>query len=90
MQTKQGIFPISTMNSFSFIQFSFSISFCFLFCRVKHLTILLAEAEQDLVKLTQLNDVLKEEMRRNERSTEREQHLHNLEYLKNVVFKVNF
>ncbi|XP_037049807.1 GRIP and coiled-coil domain-containing protein 2 [Bradysia coprophila] len=54
---------------------------------VKHLTSLLAEAEQDLVKLTQLNDVLKEELRRQERSTAREQHLHNLEYLKNVIFK---
>lgn len=57
---------------------------------VKHLTSLLAEAEQDLVKLTQLNDVLKEELRRQERSTAREQHLHNLEYLKNVIFKVSF
>lgn len=56
---------------------------------VKHLTCLLAEAEQDLAKLTQLNDVLKEELRRQERSAAREQHLHNLEYLKNVVFKVS-
>lgn len=53
------------------------------------MSILLAEAEQDLARLTQLNDVLKEEMRRNERSTEREQHLHNLEYVKNVIFKVS-
>lgn len=56
---------------------------------VKHLTSLLAEAEQDLAKLTQLNDVLKEELRRQERSAAREQHLHNLEYLKNVIFKVS-
>ncbi len=55
---------------------------------VKHLSSLLAEAEQDLAKLTQLNDVLKEELRRQERSAAREQHLHNLEYLKNVIFKV--
>lgn len=57
---------------------------------VKHLTSLLAEAEQDLAKLTQLNDILKEELRRQERSAAREQHLHNLEYLKNVIFKVGF
>lgn len=50
---------------------------------------LLAEAEQDLAKLTQLNEVLKEEVRRHERSLEREPHMHNLEYLKNVIFKVS-
>lgn len=52
------------------------------------MTTLLAEAEQDNARLTQLNDVLKEEVRRQERSAEREQHLHNLEYMKNVIFKV--
>lgn len=52
------------------------------------MTTLLAEAEQDNARLIQLNDVLKEEVRRQERSAEREQHLHNLEYLKNVIFKV--
>lgn len=57
--------------------------------RVRHLTTLLAEAEQDTARLTQLNDALKEEVRRQERSAEREQHLHNLEYLKNVMFKVS-
>ena len=31
--------------------------------------------------------MLKEELRRQERSTEREQHMHNLEYIKNVIFK---
>ncbi|XP_062561880.1 GRIP and coiled-coil domain-containing protein 2 [Armigeres subalbatus] len=55
--------------------------------RVRHLTALLAEAEQDLAKLTQLNELLKEELRRNERSIEREKHVHNSEYLKNVIFK---
>lgn len=53
------------------------------------MTTLLAEAEQDTARLTQLNDVLKEELRRQERSVEREQHLHNLEYIKNVMFKVS-
>lgn len=52
------------------------------------MTTLLAEAEQDNARLIQLNDVLKEEVRRQERSAEREQHLHNLEYMKNVIFKV--
>lgn len=56
--------------------------------RVKHLTALLAENEQDLAKLTQMNDMLKEELRRQERSEEREQHMHNSEYLKNVFLKV--
>ncbi|XP_058448515.1 GRIP and coiled-coil domain-containing protein 2 [Malaya genurostris] len=55
--------------------------------RVRHLTALLAEAEQDLAKLTQLNELLKEEVRRQERSIEREKHVHNSEYLKNVIFK---
>ncbi|KAH8288835.1 hypothetical protein KR054_010334, partial [Drosophila jambulina] len=55
--------------------------------RVKHLTTLLAENEQDLAKLTQMNDMLKEELRRQERSEEREQHMHNSEYLKNVFLK---
>ncbi|XP_053679399.1 GRIP and coiled-coil domain-containing protein 2 [Anopheles nili] len=55
--------------------------------RVRHLTALLAEAEQDLAKLTQLNELLKEEVRRQQRSIEREAHVHNSEYLKNVIFK---
>lgn len=56
--------------------------------RVRHLTTLLAENEQDLAKLTQMNDMLKEELRRQERAVEREKHMHNAEYLKNVVLKV--
>lgn len=58
--------------------------------RVRHLTSLLAENEQDLAKLTQMNDMLKEELRRQERSAEREQHLHNSEYVKNVIMKVRY
>lgn len=57
--------------------------------RVRHLTALLAENEQDLAKLTQMNDMLKEELRRQERSVEREQHMHNSEYVKNVIMKVS-
>lgn len=55
--------------------------------RVKHLTVLLADAERDIAKLTQLNEILKEDIRRQQRSVEREQHANNFEYLKNVVFK---
>nr|CAD7425417.1 unnamed protein product [Timema monikensis] len=55
--------------------------------RIRHLSALLSEAEQDLAKLTQLNGVLKEEIRRQQRSVEREQHAQNFEYLKNVVLK---
>ncbi|XP_055847360.1 GRIP and coiled-coil domain-containing protein 2 isoform X2 [Episyrphus balteatus] len=55
--------------------------------RVRHLTSLLAESEQDLARLTQLNEMLKEEVRRQERTVEREKHMHNSEYLKNVVLK---
>lgn len=60
---------------------------CFKF-RVNHISALLSEAECDVARLTQMNDVLKEELRRQERSVEREKHMHNLEYMKNVIFKV--
>ncbi|KAF4528757.1 hypothetical protein B566_EDAN017298 [Ephemera danica] len=56
--------------------------------RAKHLAALLGEAEADLARLTQQNFVLKEEIRRQQRSVERQQHtLSNGEYLKNVVLK---
>ncbi|GJQ67329.1 hypothetical protein Trydic_g8228 [Trypoxylus dichotomus] len=55
--------------------------------KVAHLAALLADTEQDLAKYVQLNNVLKEEIRRQQRSAEREKHAENLEYLKNVVFK---
>ncbi|XP_055381008.1 GRIP and coiled-coil domain-containing protein 2-like [Condylostylus longicornis] len=53
----------------------------------KHLTSLLSETEQDLIKYTQLSEILKEELRRHERTLEREKHMHNSEYLKNVIIK---
>lgn len=56
--------------------------------KVTHLTALLADTEQDLAKHVQMNKLLKEEIRRQQRSVEREKHAENLEYLKNVVFKV--
>ncbi|XP_063223773.1 GRIP and coiled-coil domain-containing protein 2-like isoform X2 [Bacillus rossius redtenbacheri] len=55
--------------------------------QVRHLSALLSDAEQDLAKLTQQNALLKEEIRRQQRSVEREQHAQNFEYLKNVVVK---
>lgn len=42
----------------------------------------------DVARLTEMNTMLKEEMRRQERSTEREKQMQNLEYIKNVIFKV--
>ncbi|PNF29357.1 hypothetical protein B7P43_G07815 [Cryptotermes secundus] len=56
-------------------------------CRIRHLSGLLSEAERDLAKLTQQNQVLKDEIRRQQRSVEREQHAQNFEYLKNIVLK---
>lgn len=56
--------------------------------RVKHLTELLADAERDIEKLTQLNQLLKEDIRRQKRYVEREKEAVNFEYLKNIVFKV--
>ncbi|KAJ8916179.1 hypothetical protein NQ315_016318 [Exocentrus adspersus] len=55
--------------------------------KLLHLTALLADTEQDLAKHVQMNKLLKEEIRRQQRSEEREKHAENLEYLKNVVFK---
>nr|XP_022903677.1 GRIP and coiled-coil domain-containing protein 2-like [Onthophagus taurus] len=55
--------------------------------KVNHLTALLSDTEQDLAKHVQMNQVLKEEIRRQRRSLEREEHAENLEYLKNVIFK---
>lgn len=42
----------------------------------------------DVARLTEMNTMLKEELRRQERSTEREKEMKNLEYMKNVIFKV--
>lgn len=56
--------------------------------KIIHLTALLSDTEQDLAKHAQMNKLLKEEIRRQQRSVEREKHAENLEYLKNVVFKV--
>lgn len=55
--------------------------------RVQHLTALLADSEKDLAKIQQMNDMLKEEVRRQQRNFEREEHIQNSEYLKNIVIK---
>lgn len=57
--------------------------------RCHHLAALLAESEANEARLSQLTDALKEEIRRAERSEERQKHIENLEYLKNVVLKVS-
>ena len=83
---------VSTNNSTDFLQLELNATKERLQkqeTRVRHLTALLAENEQDLAKLTQMNDMLKEELRRQERSVEREQHMHNSEYVKNVIMKVS-
>jgi len=53
----------------------------------KHLAALLAESEANEARLSQLTEALKEEIRRTQRSEERQKHIENLEYLKNVVLK---
>lgn len=55
--------------------------------RVSHLTTLLADAEKDLARIQQLNEMLKEEVRRQQRNVDREEHVKNSEYLKNIVIK---
>ncbi|XP_014245888.1 GRIP and coiled-coil domain-containing protein 2-like isoform X2 [Cimex lectularius] len=55
--------------------------------RTRHLSALLSEAEKDAARNSHQNLILKEEVRRLERSLERQPHIANTEYLKNVVFK---
>ena len=55
--------------------------------RVQHLTTLLADSEKDLARMQQMNDMLKEEVRRQQRNFDREEHIQNSEYLKNIVIK---
>lgn len=55
--------------------------------RVAHLTSLLADNEKDLARMQQLNEMLKEEIRRQQRNVDREEHIKNSEYLKNIVIK---
>lgn len=56
--------------------------------RISQLTTLLHESEAENAKLTQLTDALKEEIRRSARNEDREKHMENMEYMKNVILKV--
>lgn len=55
--------------------------------RCRHLSSLLSEAEKDSARNLHQNKLLKEELRRLERSLERQPHVANTEYLKNIIFK---
>lgn len=55
--------------------------------RITHLTALLADSEKDLARMQQMNEMLKEEVRRQQRNFDREEHIQNSEYLKNIVIK---
>lgn len=56
--------------------------------RIQQLTSLLHESEAENAKLTQLSDALKEEIRRGARNLDREKHMENMEYMKNIILKV--
>ena len=56
--------------------------------KVSHLNSLLGEAEAENERLSQLAEVLKEEIRSYQRSEERKKHIENLEYVKNVILQV--
>ncbi|PAV78578.1 hypothetical protein WR25_09584 isoform L [Diploscapter pachys] len=53
----------------------------------EHLRELLSESEASVGRLNDQNTLLKEEIRRSQRNEEREKHLANTEYLKNVIVK---
>lgn len=55
---------------------------------VLHLFQLLNESEATVLRLTEQASVLKGEIRRLERNQERENAISNMEYLKNIVYKV--
>ena len=56
--------------------------------RVAHISSLLSEAELENSRLSELATVLKEEIRSYQRSEERSKHIENLEYVKNIIVKV--
>lgn len=58
--------------------------------RLKHMTSLLSESESEAARLTQMSDLLKEEIRSYQRSEERKKHIENLEYVKNIILKVSY
>lgn len=56
--------------------------------RNRHLAEVLAESEANNTRLNEQIRLLKDEIRRLERNQEREKHIANAEYLKNVIMKV--
>ena len=56
---------------------------------IRGLNELLRDSEEATVRLGEQAKLLKEEIRRLERNREREEGVSNMEYLKNVVLKVN-
>ena len=57
--------------------------------RIEHLTELMNESEATVLRLTEQARILKEEIRRQERNMERNQHVEKAEYLKNIILKVS-
>ncbi|XP_076331076.1 LOW QUALITY PROTEIN: uncharacterized protein LOC143236625 [Tachypleus tridentatus] len=55
--------------------------------KLEHVTELLNDSEAHNLRLTEQVRVLKEEIRRLEKNREREEHIANMEYLKNVIIK---
>ena len=85
--SEESIVLQSELEPVSFDQYSESLAIVEKRC--SHLAALLAESEANEARLSQLSDALKEEIRRTERAEERQKHIENLEYLKNVVLKVS-
>lgn len=56
--------------------------------RIRNLVEVLAESESNNTRLNEQVRLLKDEIRRLERNQEREKHVANAEYLKNVIMKV--
>lgn len=56
---------------------------------LKQLTIMLNEAEKNCSRYEQQNKFLKEDIRRLQRSVDRHAEIQNMEYLKNIILKVN-
>eukprot|EP00041_Stephanoeca_diplocostata_P037645 m.1432170 g.1432170 ORF g.1432170 m.1432170 type:complete len:1150 (-) comp25077_c0_seq14:2850-6299(-) len=54
---------------------------------ITHLATLLAESEGTVERMVEQSKVLKQEIRRHEKNSEREEDAKNLEYIKNVVYK---
>ncbi|CAG0921235.1 unnamed protein product [Notodromas monacha] len=55
--------------------------------KANHLTSLLNDSEETNAKLAEMTEVLKEEIRKEQRNHERQKHLEQTEYIKNVFFK---